>query len=533
MSQNTANPFDWQSSAPQVEIRQPEVGQVAATLSRGGSALVLGGRGMGKSVFLSQLRMELDRIPDLATLLVPGPPARLDVDACLDQLAEVLEVPSAGALHTRRMIDAWFAREDVPDRLVLLFDEFDRYAESGGTLSANPPGRGFFNDLEITRRHRRQLGVLAAGSVGVFAFRDALGSSFLSRAEHRNLRPFDRPTVAELAVPFAARGAPLSAEVLEALHLASGGVPALVAYGFQELWELPHEPTERNVAEIYAEFQERHHGYINDVHKAFADPHLSQAPRRVLELFRQSSGDLRRKELTEVCAESSGPLDLSLPDVLLVLTAAGLLHLESSVFAGDPVRGHPIPSILNLPTAGPDADGFRERLRRDLTLLLAKLHRASVDFFRFGREAGEKQLVPESVFAAHLALGFELLGWRAEREAQSVAGRTDLKLRYNGGSRVAVIEVKIWGRRGAKQAQQQVESYWSSQVEAGAVVQITDAELPDWPETYRREALEGKGTVESLPVEGFPLRACFAVRSEISEGVEAEVVHFLLRLPRR
>ena len=28
----------------------------------------------------------------------------------------------------------------------------------------------------------------------------------------------------------------------------------------------------------------------------------------------------------------------------------------------------------------------------------------------------------------------------------SAAGRTDLKLRYNGGSEVAVVEIKIWGR---------------------------------------------------------------------------------------
>jgi hypothetical protein len=41
-----------------------------------------------------------------------------------------------------------------------------------------------------------------------------------------------------------------------------------------------------------------------------------------------------------------------------------------------------------------------------------------------GKDGG-KVLVPESVFAAHLALGFELLGWRSEREAQSAAGRTE------------------------------------------------------------------------------------------------------------
>ncbi len=95
-----------------------------------------------------------------------------------------------------------------------------------------------------------------------------------------------------------------------------------------------------------------------------------------------------------------------------------------------------------------------------------------------------------------------------------------------------MVEVKIWGRPGAKEAQQQVESYWTSEVEAGAVVQITDAELPDWPQVYRREAL-GTATAELLPADESPIRACFAVRSKISEGIDVEIVHFLLRLPRR
>ncbi len=371
MSPHATNPFDWQSSDPEVEVRQPEVGEAAATLRRGGSVLVLGGHGMGKSVFLRQLRAELERSSELTVLLVPGPPAHLDVEACLDQLAEVLGVPAAGALHTRGLIDAWFAKDGVADRLVLLFDDSDHYAQT--SEGPSPAGRGFFNDLEITRRGKRELGVLATGSVGIFAFRDVLASTFLSRAERRDLRPFDRATVADLAKPFKARGtspsgatqpsgATLSEEVLDALYLASGGVPALATYGLQELWELPGEPTERDVAGVYRDFQVRHHGYINDVHKALADPLLSQAPRRVLELFRQGSGELSRQVLADACEQASGPLDLSLPDVLLVLTAAGLLHLDSSPFAGDPVRGHAIPSVLNLARTSLVATGNGSRL---------------------------------------------------------------------------------------------------------------------------------------------------------------------------
>lgn len=59
------------------------------------------------------------------------PPAR----TCLEQLAEVLDVSSAGALGTRKILGAYFEK-DVPGRLVLLFDELDRYAESRGPASS-------------------------------------------------------------------------------------------------------------------------------------------------------------------------------------------------------------------------------------------------------------------------------------------------------------------------------------------------------------------------------------------------------------
>jgi hypothetical protein len=44
------NPFDWQSHHPEVEVPRPEVDAIAEVLAGGGSAVVLGGRGMGKSV---------------------------------------------------------------------------------------------------------------------------------------------------------------------------------------------------------------------------------------------------------------------------------------------------------------------------------------------------------------------------------------------------------------------------------------------------------------------------------------------------
>lgn len=68
---------------------------------------------------------------------------------------------------------------------------------------------------------------------------------------------------------------------------------------------------------------------------------------------------------------------------------------------------------------------------------------------------------------------------------------------------------------------------------AGAVVQLSDAELPDWPERYRRECLEPIGTVTERPVEGTPIRARWTCASQTPDGVAIEVEHFLLRLARR
>lgn len=524
------SPYNWQSHHPRVQIPRADVGRVADLLCENGSAVVMGGRGMGKSVFLGQLKARLEGLPQTRVLLVEAPPAALTVEACLAQLARKLGVPFDDALDSREIFDAYFDRADARERLVLLFDEFDRYAEKGKP-SAQPPGRGFFNDLEASRRSLPQVGLLATGSIGIFIVRDVLGSSFLARALHLRLRPLDRPDVEVLAAPFADRGAPLSNDVLDALLLASGGVPALLTYGFQELWKLDREITPDAVAAIYKVFKEEHLEYLRDLLKALQDPRFSDAPRRVWERIQEGGGRIRRAELEKALGSPSGTLALDVTDALHLLEAVGVVRLESSAILDDPITAHPIAGLLNLPQASAPRDDSKAHFLDDLATLLGKLHRSSADFFRPSR--GGKRLVPESVFAAHLALGFEFLGWRSEREAQRGAGRTDLLLRRNGASEVMVVEVKIWGRNDYKEAQRQVASYWTSEVAAGAVVQLTDAELPDWPERYRQECLEPGTTVEERPAEGSPIRARWTCGSPTADGMDVEVEHFLLRLPRR
>jgi hypothetical protein len=469
-------------------------------------------------------------------VLIEAPPAALTVDACLGFLAAELGV-EANPFSSRPILDDFFARPDAPARLVLLFDEFDRYAEKGGP-SAQPPGRGFFNDLEASRRSLPRLGVLAVGSIGVFVFRDVLGSSFLSRAIHLRLRPLTRADADALAGPFAERGTPLSEDVLDALFLASGGIPAILTFGLQELWSFDRDVTAHDVTAVYKSFEEEHEEYLNDLLAALTTPRLSDAPLGVWKRIQKGPGRIPRSELEAALGQPSGVLRLKVSDALRLLEAVGVVRLESSPVHDNPVQVHPIASLLNLPRGSAESGDLSTAFQRDLLTLLGKLHRSSADFFRPASRQDTavegKRLVPESVFAAHLGLGFELLGWHSEREAQRGAGRTDLLLRRNGRKEVVVLEVKIWGRNDYRDAHRQVESYWTEDVVAGAVVQLTDAEIPDWDQRYRRDCLEPLHlAVEETPVGESPVRARFRCTSSTADGLVAVVDHFLLRLPRR
>ncbi len=529
-----ANPYNWQSHTPRVQVPRPDLRLAADTLLGNGSAVFLGGRGMGKSVFMRQLKDELARQPETEVVLFVGPPARLTVHGCLRRLARRLGVVADEDAESLEIFEAYFARDEAPERLVLLFDEFDRYAEKGSP-SSQPPGRGFFNDLETARRELPRLGILAAGSLGVFIFRDVLGSSFMSRALQRRLRPFGRSEARLLAQPFEDRGAGLSEDVLDTLFLASGGIPSLVTYGLQQLWKLERHPTARDLTEIFKQFEELHGDYLRDLLSALDDPRFSDAPLRVWQRIQEGPGRIPRNELKAALGKPSGLLRLDLADAIHLLEAVGVVRLEGSAFHDKNLTVHPISSLLNLSHDLPPEEDLRTDFLSDLTLLLARLHRSGSDFFRPGdRAATGKQLVPESVFAAHLALGLELLGWRSEREAQRGAGRTDLLLRRNGDREVVVVEVKIWGRNDYREAHRQVESYWTDDVAVGAVVQLTDADLPDWPERYRRECLSplGEDVVEGS-VEGTPLAARYSASTSPSAGLKTSVEHFLLRLPKR
>ena len=127
-------------------------------------------------------------------------------------------------------------------------------------------------------------------------------------------------------------------------------------------------------------------------------------------------------------------LRLDTSDALDILQAAGLVRVIGS-WRVDPVDVRPVSSLLSLPRRAAEAPDLVAQLRRDLTDLLERMHATAADFFRPGTDGKGKRLVPEAVFAAYLGLGFSLLGWQVEREAQHGAGRTDVPRGAAGSQR--------------------------------------------------------------------------------------------------
>ncbi len=526
------NPYDWTLQNPQVEIPRPELQATAEGLLRGRSFILLAGRGMGKSVFLRQLQRELEASSDVRAHLFPEPPIEVTARSCLRQLGRGLGVETEASDHTSEVLDEYL-EQDVPKNVVLLFDEFDRYARLPKDALESRPGRDFFNSLESMRRAPPRsgvVGVLAAGSIGSFIFRDVLGSPFVDRARRLLLSPFNREQLAELARAFAQRGEALPVEVREALLLASGGNPALATYGLGELWSRGN-PDERDVAAAFTDFLDSNRDFVRGFQLSFSNPQFSEAPQKVWELIQQSGGTVSRGDLDAACGAAAQALHLDYGDVLTLLEAAGLIRIAGSM-RSDEIVVQPITSVLNLPSRPANGSRLRERLQQDLESLLFRLHTSSADFFRPGSDGGGKQLVPEPVFAAFLVLGLELLGWQADRESQRGAGRTDIVLRWAKTSEVAIVETKIWGRNDYRDVQRQVASYWTAETSAGAVVMLTDRAIGGWPEKYRQTCLPDADVLSPDRNSASPVRACLRASSKTPDDMTVEVDHFLVRLPR-
>jgi hypothetical protein len=261
------NPYRWDSHvvSPEVELARPELLEsTARRLLRGGSVVLLGGRGLGKSVFLRQLEQHLRAQPGVAVFLLEPAGVR-SLTGALTELVRVLGLPvrpgAAPPATAQEVIEQFLYKQPETRSVILLFDGVEAYVlgeeGQGGGLA-----RLWFDHLEAVRRNLPRLGVLVAGGRGVRLLRHPLGSAFLSRACRVKLPPLSVEQLAHLARPFAEAGRPLSPESLEALRLASGGNPARATWLLEQLWEAEAQGPEA-VAAASARFQREHPAFTS------------------------------------------------------------------------------------------------------------------------------------------------------------------------------------------------------------------------------------------------------------------------------
>ncbi|WP_428265970.1 ATP-binding protein [Haliangium sp.] len=557
MSETTLeNPYDWRARHPSEPLTHPLSEELCKGLRRGELYALIGGHGMGKTVLLTQVEAELadsdspshvvffrlkptldyTALPFLDVYAreqgrqAPPPvPARVSAADYVRALASRLSPDTLGSWSLVDLIAKWF--EDNRDRsLVLLLDEIDQYVEESSSAA-----RDFLNALASANSDfPRRFGVAIAGGLGVYELgASRLGSNFLSRAKNKILQPFSAEQIAELAKHFEQNGRLLSDETLDTLRLLSGGIPALVVYGLQRLWE-QQDPEPDTVADIFDEFRDEHHEFEASVRRSLGlERDSGRKVHGLWRCFTSKPGPYQRTELQE-SSDFSGD---ELREGLRLLQASGLIRVHSRMHA-PVIEAEPIQSILwpDEPV-GQLRESRVEQLRDDLRRILARIGLVGLDFFKGRNSDG---LVPEAVFSATLAVALLEAGWqRAHRESQQGPGRADLKLTHASfpGAPDAVVEVKIWPRNDYKQVHDQVTGYCidgPAEEQCAAVVMLASFDkVEGWPDKYKRECLP-EPEHEVRPVEvASPITAQYLATRKAGDGAGIEVAHYLLNLPRR
>src|SRR5262245_50132531 len=106
------NPYNWTTDDPDPAVtvsRAPLIEEAAAVLRAGRGAYVLGGRGLGKSVFVHQLAAHLQAQADTRVVVLAGPPAPRTLDAALQAIARELGLTGAPGVEPRldRLIEEY------------------------------------------------------------------------------------------------------------------------------------------------------------------------------------------------------------------------------------------------------------------------------------------------------------------------------------------------------------------------------------------------------------------------------------------
>lgn len=532
-SLRATNPYRWTTPNAEVTVPRQSVESALKLLYAGDGALLLAGRGLGKSRFVGEVADRLEPDRSVRVLRYREPPA-LDrtLVSTLRKIARDLGDGAPEFDSFEDVLRPFFDRHGQVGRVCLLFDEVDQYAVPDGY---EPLGRRLFNHLESCRQALDgRLGILAVGGVGAYHLRSANASPFTTRAKRLWLSPFTVDEIRQLASPFGEDGRPLGDDVILALFNASGGNPALVTYGLQSIWPRA-DVCVSDVVDAFGRFTKEHGDFVDAFQRSVMNPEFSVAPSRVFEQIRRSPGRISRAELESRCpSDLNASALVSLDDALEILACAGLIEITGER-RSDPVVARPIQSVLTLPTrvTRSDSKSLHELLVDDLERLLVHMHSVSPDFFQ-GKKGEAKKIVPEAVFCATLAIALKQMGWTVDREAVHGAGRTDIKASHPAfADEYAIVELKIWPRNDTEKIHAQVESYWSRGVTAAACVMISDRDAVGWADEYVAKCLaDGRLTVTPA-VPPIPIVAAFDVRSTTPDGAPALVRHELLRLARR
>lgn len=551
------NPYSWTTEKPTHVVPRAELLKKAIEkLDEGeGAFVLLGTRGMGKSVFLTHLQEEIVKVPEFETIRFDSPPFSksnvLTAGNILRQLVNELIVSASkrskgGSNNSfvQQMQDLQEREKLVElfevylnevsgevERVVLMYDELDAYAE----LHRADAGHDYFGALEAARKKLgRHLFVIAAGGGGMLALKTILGSSLFSRDTRKVLEPFGRDELEKLAEPFAlVRGQPLADDIIDALLLLSGGNLALATYGLQRLWrEQVH--TQQHVAATFATFLHDNSDFVSSIRGAIFGFHKSEVPYHVWRSLKTKGGKLPKRELNALRYALKVESEVENMDILDMLRAAGLIRMKDAHRNADPVVAELIPSIVSFDDseeARSSVTSLREQLRFDLMDAITLIHQWAQSFYRQGnkKQNEEKQLVPEANFAMVLAVYLTAKGWNVHLESMSGAGFADIKAEHPRFSNEdAIIEVKIWKRK-VETIHNQITSYFAHGVRALATLVIGETQEPTWKDDYETTCLKGKvdGDATWKPLDR-PWEGYFEAQWE-SRVVE----HFLLRLPKR
>ncbi len=513
------NPYRWQHDAPEWPVERTAVLDPIVRSLRGGLAVKLvGGRGMGKSVLLKQVRTRLESMAGVCVVYIPTPPEEFAISGLVEDLASRLgvEVPPGSSL------DALMATitEKGVSQLVLLIDEIDQYVLRDGDVT-----RGWLNRLEgIRKAWIDQFAVVVAGGLGLLHVTHVLGSGLLSRAEPALARPFDLDELRALATPLQERGLLVGEDLVTTLAGLSGGNPALATFGLQRVWEAG-VTSPKVLEEGFATFQDRHRDFVRAVHDGVSHKGMVRAPGRVLALARHDGGALTQARLRAACAGDDPPVDV--PQALQLLEAAGLVRVHGSPIA-EPARVHPVSSILNLAFDMPAVADPIEDIVNTIATVLAAIHRFGRDFH------GKDDVLPEAVFSSILAVALASRGWsEVDREAVQAAGYTDLRVRLRGAALDGhvLVEAKIWPRNDIDDVQQQLDDYRVADTRHGIVIVFGKRKEEGWRDEYEARCLAGRAF--ALVEHSGDLIGHWRVDEVRADRSVRRTDHFLVQVPKR